>query len=76
MITVADDIDCSDRVELGDYASVAGFRCTILTHSLNLVLDRFETEPVEVGGWSAVMSGCTLLSGVAYVDARSFRQIR
>ena len=63
MITVAHDIDCSDRVELGDYASLAGFRCTILTHSLNLVLDRFVTAPVEVGSRSAIMSGCTLLSG-------------
>jgi acetyltransferase-like isoleucine patch superfamily enzyme len=63
MITVAHDIDCSDRVELGDYASLAGFRCTILTHNLNLVLDRFVSAPVELGSHSAVMSGCTLLSG-------------
>jgi acetyltransferase-like isoleucine patch superfamily enzyme len=63
MITVAHDIDCSDRVELGEYASLAGFHCTILTHSLNLVLDRFVTGPVELGSRSAVMSGCTLLSG-------------
>jgi acetyltransferase-like isoleucine patch superfamily enzyme len=63
MITVAHDIDCSDRVEIGDYSSLAGFRCTILTHSLDLVRDRFVTGPVEVGSNSAVMSGCTLLSG-------------
>ena len=37
MITVAHEIDCSDLVEIGDYSSLAGFRCTILTHSLNLV---------------------------------------
>jgi serine acetyltransferase len=63
MITVAHEIDCSDRVELGDFSSIAGFRSTILTHSLNLVLDRFVTAPVEVGARSAVMTGCTLLSG-------------
>jgi acetyltransferase-like isoleucine patch superfamily enzyme len=63
MITVAHDIDCSDRVELGEYAALAGFHCAILTHSLNLVLDRFVTGPVELGSRSAVMSGCTLLSG-------------
>ena len=63
MITVAHDIDCSDRVEIGDYSSLAGFRCTILTHSLNLVRDRFVTGPVEIGAHSAVMSGSTLLSG-------------
>lgn len=70
MITVAHEIDCSDRVEIGDYSSLAGFRCTILTHSLNLVRDRFVTGPVEIGPHAAVMSGSTLLSGTR-VPARS-----
>jgi acetyltransferase-like isoleucine patch superfamily enzyme len=70
MITVAHEIDCSDRVEIGDHSSLAGFRCTILTHSLNLVRDRFVTGPVEIGAHAAVMSGSTLLSGTR-VPARS-----
>jgi acetyltransferase-like isoleucine patch superfamily enzyme len=69
MITVAHDIDCSDRVEIGEYSSLAGFRCTILTHSLNLVRDRYVTGPVEIGAHTAVMSGSTLLSGTS-VPAR------
>lgn len=63
VITINHDIDCSDRVELGDYASFAGFKSTILTHSLDLVRDRYVTGPVTIGERSAVMSGCTLLSG-------------
>jgi carbonic anhydrase/acetyltransferase-like protein (isoleucine patch superfamily) len=70
MITVAHEIDCADRVEIGDYSSLAGFRCTILTHSLNLVRDRFVTGAVEIGAHAAVMSGSTLLSGTK-VPARS-----
>jgi acetyltransferase-like isoleucine patch superfamily enzyme len=70
MITVAHEIDCSDLVEIGDYSSLAGFRCTILTHSLNLVRDRFVTGSVEIGAHAAVMSGATLLSGTR-VPARS-----
>ncbi len=70
MITVAHEIDCSDLVEIGDHSSLAGFRCTILTHSLNLVRDRFTTGPVEIGAHAAVMSGSTLLSGTR-VPARS-----
>lgn len=70
MITVAHEIDCSDRVELHDYARIAGFRCQVLTHSLNLMTDRYTTGPVEVGERSAVMSGCLLLSGTR-VPARS-----
>jgi acetyltransferase-like isoleucine patch superfamily enzyme len=70
MITMAHEIDCADRVEIGDYSSLAGFRCTILTHSLNLVRDRFVTGAVEIGPHAAVMSGSTLLSGTK-VPARS-----
>jgi acetyltransferase-like isoleucine patch superfamily enzyme len=70
MITMNHEIDCSDRVEFGDYAALAGFRSQILTHSLNLVQDRFETGPVELGERCAVMSGCMLLSGTR-VPARS-----
>jgi acetyltransferase-like isoleucine patch superfamily enzyme len=70
MITMAHEIDCADRVEIGAYSSLAGFRCTILTHSLNLVRDRFVTGAVEIGPHAAVMSGSTLLSGTR-VPARS-----
>jgi acetyltransferase-like isoleucine patch superfamily enzyme len=63
MLTEAHMIDCADRVELGDYASLAGFRSQVLTHSLNLVRDRFEAHPVTIGDRSAVMSGCILQSG-------------
>src|SRR5205807_4980818 len=63
MITDAHEIDCADRVELDDYASLAGFRSQILTHSLNLVKDRFEARPVEIGAHSGVMSACILQSG-------------
>jgi acetyltransferase-like isoleucine patch superfamily enzyme len=63
MITTAHEIDCADRVELGDYATLAGVRSQILTHSLNLVKDYFEASPVEIGERSAVMSGCILQCG-------------
>jgi acetyltransferase-like isoleucine patch superfamily enzyme len=63
MITVAHDIDCSDEVVIGDHSGLAGYRSAILTHSLNLVRDRFTTGPVVLGHHAAVMSGCTLMSG-------------
>lgn len=62
-ITVGHKIDCSDRVELRDYAVLAGYQTTVLTHSLDLVRDRHVTGPVEIGEHSAVMTDCILLSG-------------
>jgi acetyltransferase-like isoleucine patch superfamily enzyme len=64
MITVAHNIDCSDRVELGRYSVFAGFSSSVMTHNLDLVRDRFITAPVIIGDHSVVMSNCTLLSGV------------
>lgn len=69
-ITVAHEIDCSDLVELEPHARLAGFRCQVLTHSLNLVNNRQTTGPVVLGEQCAVMSGSLLLSGTR-VPARS-----
>jgi len=62
-VTVGHEIDCTDRVEIGDHAGLVGYRCQILTHSLNLARDVQTTGPVEIGERSGVMSGCILLSG-------------
>ena len=63
MITVGHEIDCSDRVEIGDHAGLVGYRCQILTHSLDFVRDEQVTSPVEIGEHSGVMSACVLLCG-------------
>jgi acetyltransferase-like isoleucine patch superfamily enzyme len=65
MVTIGHTIDCADRVELGEYSAIAGYRCAILTHSLDLARDRFVAQPVVIGDRSAVMSGCTLLNGTS-----------
>ncbi len=62
-ITVGHEIDCSDTVEIGDHAGLIGYRCQILTHSLDLIRDEQVTGPVKIGPNSGVMSGCILLSG-------------
>jgi acetyltransferase-like isoleucine patch superfamily enzyme len=69
-ITVGHELDCCDLIEVGDYSAVAGFRSAIMTHNLDLVRDRFMAAPVRIGERSAVMSGCTILSGTG-VPARS-----
>jgi acetyltransferase-like isoleucine patch superfamily enzyme len=63
MITIGHELDCFDRVEIGDHSGLIGFNCTVLTHSLDLVRDRFVTGPVILGHHAGVMSGTTLLSG-------------
>lgn len=68
MITDAHEIDCCDRVELGHHAVIAGFNCTVLTHSLDLVRNRFITQPVTIGDHALLLSGCTMLNGTRVPD--------
>jgi acetyltransferase-like isoleucine patch superfamily enzyme len=56
-------IDCVDSLELGRYAGIAGFRSTVLTHTLDLVRDRYVAGSVVLGDFSVVMSGCVLSAG-------------
>lgn len=64
MITMGHNIDCSDRVIIGDHAGFVGFGCTVLTRQLDLAEDKAVTAPVEVADRAVVMSGCIMLSGV------------
>jgi acetyltransferase-like isoleucine patch superfamily enzyme len=70
MITVGHDIDCADRVELADHAVIAGFRSSVLTHSLNFVNDRFVTGAITLGPYAVLLSNCVMLTGTN-VPARS-----
>jgi acetyltransferase-like isoleucine patch superfamily enzyme len=63
-------IDCVDTLELGAHAAIAGFRSTVLTHSIDLVRDKYVAGPVVLGDYAVVMSGCMLLAGTR-VPARS-----
>lgn len=56
-------IDCVDTLELGAHAAIAGFRSTVLTHSIDLVRDKYAAGPVVLGDYAVVMSGCMLLAG-------------
>lgn len=69
-ITADHYIDCVDRVELGAHSAIAGFRTTVLTHSVDLMRDRYTTGSVILADYCAVMSGCMLLPGTR-VPSRS-----
>jgi acetyltransferase-like isoleucine patch superfamily enzyme len=63
-ITVGHEIDVADRLELGNHAVIAGFKSAILTHSLNLVTDKFVTGKVVLGDYGILLSGCTVQNGM------------
>lgn len=54
-------IDCTDEVSIGQYATFAGFRSQILTHSISIARGQQQCEKVFIGDYSFVGTGCILL---------------
>jgi acetyltransferase-like isoleucine patch superfamily enzyme len=61
-------IDCTDQVTIGRYATVAGFRSQILTHSIDLAECRQDAKPIHIGCYAFVGTACTLLGGARVPD--------
>ena len=63
-------IDCVDSLQLGRHAAIAGFRSTVLTHTIDLVRDKYVAGSVVLGEYAIAMSGCLLSAGTK-IPARS-----
>jgi acetyltransferase-like isoleucine patch superfamily enzyme len=58
-------IDCTERVTIGRFTTVAGYRSQILTHSIDIARCRQHAEPVSIGDYCFVGTACTILGGSA-----------
>jgi acetyltransferase-like isoleucine patch superfamily enzyme len=56
-------IDCTNAVTIGAFATLAGFRSQVLTHSIDLIKCRQSSSPISVGDYSFVGTDCVLLGG-------------
>jgi len=61
-------IDCTERISIGPYATVAGFRSQLLTHSIDLAANRQDAEPIAIGAYTFVGTACTILGGSVLPD--------
>lgn len=61
-------VDCTARVDIGAFATFAGFASQLLTHSINLETSRQEAYPISVGAYSFVGTNCVLLGGSSLPD--------
>ncbi len=61
-------LDCTDRISVGAFATIAGFRSQLLTHSINLENCRQESRPIHIGAYCFVGTACTVLGGANLPD--------
>lgn len=55
--------DCTASVRIGAFATVAGFRSQLLTHSIDLVASRQSSAPIEIGEYGFVGTDSVVLGG-------------
>jgi acetyltransferase-like isoleucine patch superfamily enzyme len=56
-------IDCTARVRVGAFATIAGFRSQLITHSIDLEAGRQSSEPIEIGEYCFVGTDSVILGG-------------
>lgn len=61
-------IDCTASIRIGKYTTFAGFRSQILTHSINIEENRQRAQPVNIGDYCFIGTGCILLGGSELPD--------
>lgn len=56
-------LDCTHEIRIGKFSTVAGHHTEILTHSLDIVANRQDSKPVEIGDYCFVSTRCVILGG-------------
>jgi acetyltransferase-like isoleucine patch superfamily enzyme len=61
-------LDCSNRIDIGEFATIAGARSQILTHAVDLRSSTQMSAPVSIGRYCFVGTGCVVLKGARLPD--------
>lgn len=62
-ITKNHHIDCTDLIEIGRFATIAGYNSQFLTHSIDLVEGRQDCAPILIGDYTFVGTNVVVLGG-------------
>lgn len=61
-------IDCTNSITIGNFTTVAGFQSQLLTHTIDLALNRQSSQPIRIGDYCFVGTNCVLLGGSSLPD--------
>lgn len=67
-ITKHHHIDCTNRVSIGPFTTIAGYHSQLLSHSLDLQHNRQHSEPITIGAYCFVGTQCVILGGAVLPD--------
>lgn len=61
-------IDCTNSITIGKFTTVAGFQSQMLTHSIDLAVNRQASAPIRIGDYCFIGTNCVLLGGSVLPD--------
>lgn len=67
-ITKKHHIDCTNRIIIGDFVTIAGYSSQILTHSINIEKSIQDSYPINIGNYCFVGTSATILGGASLPD--------
>jgi acetyltransferase-like isoleucine patch superfamily enzyme len=56
-------IDCTARVRIGAFSTIAGFRSQFVTHTIDLQANRQSSRPIDIGEYCFVGTNSVVLGG-------------
>lgn len=62
-ITKNHHLDCTNLINIGAFATIAGYRSQFLTHSVDMVMNRQDSAPISIGAYSFVGTNVVVLGG-------------
>lgn len=64
-ITKNHHIDCTHQVAIGRFSTVAGYNSQLLTHSIDVIENRQDSAPINIGEYTFVGTNVVVLGGAA-----------
>lgn len=62
-ITKSHIIDCTDKITIGKFSTLAGYKSQLITHGINIETNRQECAPIFIGNHCLIGSSVIILGG-------------
>ena len=62
-VTKNHHLDCTNTIEIGRFATVAGYQSQFLTHSIDVFENRQDSAPITIGAYAFVGTNSVVLGG-------------
>jgi len=67
-VTKSHIIDCTDRIEIGEFTTLAGYASQLITHGIDLVKSQQDCKPIRIGAYCLIGTRVTVVGGAVLPD--------